>query len=499
MVDEIHHSSEEPSPSEVVDEVQPADGAEPCSNNHCCVIKIIGPRHPTLITGNIRPVEGGYPEGTPVHGRAELDPAYKIVGTTWVFKLKRDKHSGILEHKACLCAQGFTQTPGVDYDKTYALTMDIRSAFLNAPLTETVFLSVPQGLLYDQRRYCLCLDKATYGLKKAPLAWYEQLKHWLEKIGFKACIIYPCVFYRPAQTPTWLYVHVDDIAIFNKNASTFKEEVAAEFKMKDIGQADLMLRIKSLLHLYGMAICKPVLTPLPPNKYLQSPTPKEVAEFKSLHVNYWSDIGSINYLSIATRPDLAFDVSLLSQFLEQPGIRHWKAFLHVLQYLQGTQDLGLVYHKGGGVQIAAYSDTDWGNCKDTRQSISGFLATFNGCLVLWNTWKQPSISLSSAEVEYKSLCDLTSEFLWLQQWCVDCLISKVDYPIPIYKDNQGCISTTCGNSSIKNKQMKHVAIQLHFVKEAVNSSRICLHYTPTNLMLADFLTKLVNGPFYQKL
>ncbi|MBW0494125.1 hypothetical protein O181_033840 [Austropuccinia psidii MF-1] len=546
MVDETHHSSEEPSPSEVVDEVQPADGAESYPNNHRRTIKIIGPRHPTLITSNIDPTnilpyarrieahltlmndtprtfnsalkspasdmwreaihkELQSMEELKVWEPVELDPAYKIVGTTWVFKLKKDKHGGILEHKARLCAQGFSQTPGVDYDKTYAPTgrlnslrtliafaassglefhqVDIRSAFLNAPLSETVFLSVPQGLPYDRRKYCLRLKKAIYGLKQAPLAWYERLKHWLGKIGFKACVIDPCVFYRPAQPPTWLYVHVDDIAIFSKNICHSEASLSL----------DQQHFTESLLHLYGMANCRPVLTPLPPNEYLQSPTTEEVAKFGSLHVNYRSAIGSINYLSTATRPDLAFAVSSLSQFLERPGIRHWKAFLHVLQYLQGTQNLGLVYRKGGGVQISAYSDADWGNCKDTRRSISGFLATLNECLVLWETWKQPSVSLSSAEAEYKSLCDLTSELLWLRKWCIECSISKVDYAIPIHEDNQGCISTACGNSSINNKRMKHVDIQLHFVKEAVNSSKICLRYTPTKLMLADFLTKSVNG------
>ncbi|MBW0495113.1 hypothetical protein O181_034828 [Austropuccinia psidii MF-1] len=286
----------------------------------------------------------------------------------------KDTHGDILEHKARLCAQGFTQTQGVDYDKTYAPSgrfnslrtliafaaslglefhqVDIRSAFLNAPLTE-----------------------------QAPLAWYERLKHWLKKIGFKACILYPCVFYQPGQTPTWLYVHVDDIAIFSKNANIFKREVAAGFKIKDVGQANLILGIKvchsdthvlldqqhfteSLLHLYGMESCRPVLTPLPPNEHLQLPAPGEINEFKRLHINYQSAIGSINYLSTATRPDLAFAVSSLSQFLQQPGIDHWKAFFHVPQYLQGTQDLGLVYCKGDGGQITAYSDADWGNCKD---------------------------------------------------------------------------------------------------------------------------------------
>ncbi|MBW0473111.1 hypothetical protein O181_012826 [Austropuccinia psidii MF-1] len=112
-----------------------------------------------------------------------------------------------------------------------------------------------------------------------------------------------------------------------------------------------------------MASCKPVLTLLPSNEHLQSPSPKEVSELKSLHVNYQSAIGSINYLSTATRAYLAFSVRSRSQFLKKPGIKNWKAFLNVLQYLQGTQDMGLVFGKAGRFQIAAYSEADWRNCK----------------------------------------------------------------------------------------------------------------------------------------
>ncbi|MBW0502616.1 hypothetical protein O181_042331 [Austropuccinia psidii MF-1] len=97
-----------------------------------------------------------------------LDASYKLVGTTWVFKTKRDHLGKVVEYKARLCAQGFTQSPGIDYEKTYSLTgcfnslwtliafaatnslsfhqIDVKSAFLNAPLKEKVYLSIPQGL-----------------------------------------------------------------------------------------------------------------------------------------------------------------------------------------------------------------------------------------------------------------------------------------------------------------------------------------------------------------
>ncbi|MBW0469745.1 hypothetical protein O181_009460 [Austropuccinia psidii MF-1] len=125
----------------------------------------------------------------------------------------------------------------------------------------------------------------------------------------------------------------------------------------------------------------------------------------------------------------------------------------------------------------------------------GFLASFTGCLVLWKTKKQPNFSLSTAEAEYKSPCNLTSELIWLCQLYKGFLIYKSDSPILIYKDNQECIKSSNCNSNINNQRMKHVGIQLHFVKEAISNSTIKRLYTPTNNILAYFLTELMSRPF----
>ncbi|MBW0491872.1 hypothetical protein O181_031587 [Austropuccinia psidii MF-1] len=136
-----------------------------------------------------------------------------------------------------------------------------------------------------------------------------------------------------------------------------------------------------------MSDCKETSTPLVPNEHLGPATDKEIESFKLLKVNFRSAVGSINYLSSATRPDLAHAVSSLLQYLENPGIQHWKSFLHILQYLKGCQELSLIYPRNGMEGIIAYSDADWGNCKATRRSISGYLASFEGGLVMWKTRK----------------------------------------------------------------------------------------------------------------
>ncbi|MBW0460654.1 hypothetical protein O181_000369 [Austropuccinia psidii MF-1] len=118
------------------------------------------------------------------------------------------------------------------------------------------------------------------------MAWYRCLKGWLTNIGFRSCTLDPCVFYQGKDSPLWLYIHVDDIAIFGREVDSFKRQIAAEFEIKDIGQADLMLGIKitqkegsitlnqqhfskSLFELYGMGRSQPASTLSIPNCHSQ--------------------------------------------------------------------------------------------------------------------------------------------------------------------------------------------------------------------------------------
>ncbi|MBW0495008.1 hypothetical protein O181_034723 [Austropuccinia psidii MF-1] len=529
-------------------------------------IKVIGPRHPTLINSEIRGENILPYSRRPAALLTESDPLtynqalnsdnrenwtkainreiqsmidldvweevpikkdFKLVGTTWVFKTKKDKNNQIIQHKARLCAQGkdysktFTPTGQLNSLRTliaYAAAMnlqfeqlDIKSAFLNAPLEEEVYLTIPQGLDRDKRNNCLKLKKAIYGLKQAPLAWYQQLSTWLLKIGFHVSKADFCVFYLEEKEPIWLFVHVDDIGIFGKELIHFKKAIEGEFQTKLLGQADLMLGIKiihqpdaiiltqshyinSLLESYGMTNCKPVATPLIPNVHFEAASELEKQEFLSLKINYRSAVGSLSYLSTATRPDLSYSISALSQFLENPGIQHWKAFLHVLKYLKGTHHLGLMYRKNIAKPPVAYSDADWGNCRITRHSTTGYLILFSGNLVIWKTRKQLTVSLSSAEAEYRALTDLISKLLWFKQFSEEIGILTTKEAFLIHKDNQGCIDTANSDCNTNLRRMKHMDIQLHFIQDIIERKIILLTYTPTEKMLADFLTKAVSCP-----
>jgi hypothetical protein len=463
----------------------------------------------------------------------DLMPDIKTIGTTWVFRKKPGSSPSSTEFKARLCAQGFSQTYGVDFSKTFAPTgrlnslctlishaaahdlefeqLDVKTTFLNTELDEDVHLAIPQGVPLDGKKYCLKLKKAIYGLKQAPLAWYNRLTTWLHSVGFTVSVCDPCVFFRSDPSPLWLFVHVDDITVFGKNISFFKDQIKAEFDMKDLGKADLLLGIKihhdpeaiilsqrhyvnSLLELYGMKTCRPTATPLVPNSQLDKASTEEMDRFKSLGVNFQSAVGALSYLSTATRPNIAFAVSNLSQFLERPGITHWEVFMHVLHYLAVTPDYALTYLCRSVADLRGFTDADWGNCPMTRRSVTGFLALQNHHLVCWKTKKQPVVSLSTCKAEYRALVDFSCKLLWLRQFCIKVGISSNHSPTVVHKDNQGCIAVANFEANTNSKRMKHVEIQLHFIRKVIKNSKIVLCYTATKDMLADFLTKSIPLP-----
>jgi hypothetical protein len=135
-------------------------------------------------------------------------PNTNIIGTKWVFRNKQDEFGIVTRNKARLVAQGYTQVEGLDFGETYApvarleairfllaftahhdfklYQMDVKSAFLNGPLSEEVYVKQPPGFEDPKRpNHVYKLRKALYGLKQAPRAWYECLKDLLLKQGFE--------------------------------------------------------------------------------------------------------------------------------------------------------------------------------------------------------------------------------------------------------------------------------------------------------------------------
>ncbi|MBW0464974.1 hypothetical protein O181_004689 [Austropuccinia psidii MF-1] len=200
--------------------------------------------------------------------------------------------------------------------------------------------------------------------------------------------------------------------------------------MKDLGKANLLLGIKinhledgfsldqehyiiELAYKYKIKNLIPSNTPLKPHLQHSNSSDKEHEDFNNLNINYQSTVGSLNYISFNTRPDITFAVSHLSQFLEEPGLQHWNACLQVFCYLYHSKNVCLTFKNHGFLHIKTYADADWGNSPIDRRSISGFTVSIDPHLISWHLKKQQTVSHSTTEAEYKSLSDAGKEMTWL--------------------------------------------------------------------------------------
>lgn len=153
----------------------------------------------------------------------------------------------------------------------------------------------------------------------------------------------------------FVHVYVNNMVIISKNASRFKTIISSKYAMEDLGQVSLRLGMKithsrgkitlpqqaysnRLLKEYNLNNSRPTPTPMVPTTCLLPATQADCDKFIKMKIYYQHVIGSINYLTVSTRPDIAFAVSQLSQHRENTGAAHWNAFIHLLQYIKGTQN-----------------------------------------------------------------------------------------------------------------------------------------------------------------
>ncbi|CAN1787836.1 Retrovirus-related Pol polyprotein from transposon RE1 [Linum perenne] len=154
--------------------------------------------------------------------------------------------------------------------------------------------------------------------------------------------------------------------------------------------------------------CKSSPTPIELNLKLR----KDDGDLLSDPSLYRRLVGSLIYLT-SIRPDVAYAVQVVSQFMATPCTPHLAAVHHILRYLKGTPDLGLFFSSTGSAYITAYANVDYAGCLDNRRSTSGWCVSFCDSLVSWRCKKQDKVSKSSTEAEYRSMSKVCLEVVWL--------------------------------------------------------------------------------------
>jgi len=452
------------------------------------------------------------------------------VGGRWVYTIK-DNPDGHKTYKARYVAKGYSQVKGVDYHETFAPTanftslrvlmqlsaqhdlilhqMDVKTAYLNAPIDCDIFMEQAEGfeVVSDcENKLVYKLNKSLYGLKQSGRNWNGMLHSYLLENSFVQSEVDHCVYIKQlADKLIVILIWVDDLIIAASDDLLMcdtKNMMREKFKMKDLGKLSHFLGIDfeqghgfvrmnqkrylcKVLEKFEMSDCKPRATPS--EQKLES-NGEEVADARK----YREAVGSLIYAMMCTRPDIAWIVTKLSQYLSRPFKEHWTAVKHVLRYLKSTLDYELYYSKcDDGLALIGYSDADWASCVDDRRSTTGycFSLTRFGPLISWKSRKQPTVALSSCEAEYIALAATVQEGLHLVQ-----LLNDVDgghqySPVTVYEDNQGAIAL-CQNP-VNRQRSKHIDVRYHFIRREVYASKVVVKYCPTSEMIADVMTKPV--------
>ena len=365
---------------------------------------------------------------------ADLPAKQKAIGLKWVFKVKKDPEGNIVKHKARLVAKAYAQRQGADFDEVFAPVarietvrvllalaaqggwevhhMDVKSAFLNGDLTETVFVQQPPGFIVGNGDKVLKLRKALYGLKQAPRAWNSKLDKELVALVFVRSKLEHAVYKRSNKNSFLIVgVYVDDLIISGPNAddiTQFKQEMRKKFSMSDLGllsyylgmevmQKDGVITIcqssyaAKIVQQCQMTGCNPVDTPMEQRVKLtkaKTGTEKNVTRYRSI-------IGMLRYL-VNTRPDLSFAVGTVSRFMEAPDNEHWAAVKRIIRYVSGTLNYGCKFIRGANSEmlLLGYTDSDQAGDLVQRKSTSGVLFFLGSNLITWSSQKQRIVALS---------------------------------------------------------------------------------------------------------
>nr|XP_020150129.1 uncharacterized mitochondrial protein AtMg00810-like [Aegilops tauschii subsp. strangulata] len=303
---------------------------------------------------------------------------------------------------------------------------------------------------------------------------------FLQQLGFRTTRSDASLFvYHQGTATAYLMLYVDDIILTASSPGLLQQLTARlrdEFALKDLGALHYFLGIEvvrcadgfflhqqkyahELLERASMLNCKTAPTPVDTKAKVSalegSPAP-DAAFYRSI-------VGALQYLTL-TRPDLQYAVQQVCLHMRSPRDSHWTLVKRILRYIRGTMNLGLTLTASSSIDMVAYSDADWAGCPDTRRSTSGYCVYLGPSLISCSSKRQPTVSRSGAEAEYRAVANAVVECSWLRQLLQEllCVVPKATI---VYCDKVSAVYLSA--NPVHHRRTKHIELDIHFVREQV--------------------------------
>ena len=496
----------------------------------------------------------------------DREPHMKVLKGTWAFKLKRTPDGVAYRYRSRFCVRGDQQEYGVNYFETFApvvqwstirvlliliLTnawktrvIDYTNAFPQANIDTDIFVETPAlfGCRSGEDKV-LKLKKSLYGLKQSPRTFYQHLSKGLQTRGWTVSNIDPCLFMKRDMI---CVIYVDDTIFAGPNQRMIDEEITLlgmkqkheenPLEFRDEGELSAFLGIKieqrnknefyvsqpgliaKVLEAAGMNDCNPNSTP----SSLEPLGPDIEGEPMNERWEYPSIIGMLMYLANNTRPDIAHAVHACARYTHSPKKSHATAVKHILRYLKGTQNKGMILKPNNIQALNCYVDSDFAGLYQvypdqdptSTKSRTGYVILYQGCPILWVSKMQTQCALSTMESEYLALSQAMRDLIPLREILkevnqtvfnqilhipkcsansksfTDIVSTEDESPLPkskVYEDNNACLKFA--RLPRLTPRTKHIAVPYHWFRSKVEQLEISIEPIETDKQLADQFTK----------
>ena len=475
--------------------------------------------------------------------RKHIGENRKLIGNRWVFEIKRD---GV--HRARLVAQGFSQTPGVDFTLSHSpvsdeiilrlliakkglrklsgATFDVETAFLYGTIEEEIYMKIPDGFeevigTVDREQEALKIDGAMYGLVQAARQWWQKFCDTMKEKGYERSKAAPCLFKKKtSQRTMYLSLYVDDgyIIADSNGIQEIQQDLEESFKIKFkngideyVGctvveqgqyvlfkQPHLIKRLEKNFH--SKVPTRSYDTPFAPGTGVnRSESQSELLSTEDQKI-YRSGVGMLLYLVKYSRPDIANSVRELAKVMDGAGKKDYERLMRTIKYILDTRHkcLYMDFSRVQGdtkIHVTAYCDSDYAGDQDTRKSVTGFIIYMDGLPISWRSKGQKTATLSSTEAEYIALSELICELKYLYQ-VLEFLEEDVELPMIVHMDNVSAIYLA--NNWVSSNRTKHIDVRHHFVREYREEGKVKIVFIASIDNDADLFTKNTSNTLYEK-